>query len=86
MSLVAQCENSVDISKVLEIDDSELWLGLSRPYNKLNTAKGNVSLFSKDYDLYTIFEIDNTHLVKHKSRECLKNTTENKGFWYTKLE
>ena len=86
LSLVAQCENSVDINKVLEIDDSELWLGLSRPYNKLNTAKGNVSLVSKDYDLYTIFEIDNTYLVKHKSRECLKNTTENKGFWYTKLE
>ena len=35
--------------------------------------------------IFTIFEIDNTYLVKHKTRECLKNTTENKGFFYTKI-
>jgi tetratricopeptide (TPR) repeat protein len=86
LNLVPQCENSVDINKVLEIDQSELFFGLSRPNVKLNTAKGNISLISKDYDLYTIFEMDNTYLVKHKSGECFKNTTENKGFWYTKLE
>lgn len=86
LNLVPQCENSVDINKVLEIDDSELWLGLSRPYNKSNTAKGNLSLISKNYELYTIFEIENTYLVKHKLIDCIKNTIENKGFWYTKLE
>ena len=86
LNLVAQCENGVDINKILEIDDSELWLGLSRPYNKLNTAKGNVSLISKDYDLYTIFEIDNTYLVKHELRNCINNTIENKGFFYTKIQ
>ena len=81
-----KCENSEDIIQYLKIDDSELWLGLSEPYNKLNTAKGNVSLTSKDYEIYTIFEIDKTYLVKHKSGECFKNTTENKGFWYSKLK
>jgi tetratricopeptide (TPR) repeat protein len=86
LNLVEQCENSEDINKVLEINDSELWLGLSRPYNRFNTAKGDVSLISMDYDLYTIFEMDNTYLVKNKSGECFKNSTENKGFWYTKLE
>ena len=86
MNLLEQCKNSEDIIQVLEIDDSELWLGLSGPYNKLNTAKGNVSLISKDYELYTIFEIENTYLVKHKSRECFNNTTENKGFFYSKVQ
>lgn len=86
LNLVRKCENSEDIIQYLKIDDSELWLGLSEPYNKLNTAKGNVSLTSKDYEIYTIFEIDKTYLVKHKSGECFKNTTENKGFWYSKLK
>ena len=85
LNLVPQCENNEDIIKVLKIDDSEFWLGLSEPNNKLNTAKGNVSLISRDYELYTIFEIENTYLVKHKSRECFKNTTENKGFFYSKI-
>ena len=86
LNLVPQCENSEDIVQVLEIDDSELWLGLSRPYNKLNTAKGDVSLISKDYNLYTIFEIDNTYLVRHKLRNCINNTIENKGFFYTNIQ
>jgi tetratricopeptide (TPR) repeat protein len=86
LNLVPQCKNNEDIIQVLEIDDSELWLGLSRPYNKLNTAKGNMSLISKNYKLYTIFEIDNTYLVRHKLRNCINNTIENKGFFYTNIQ
>ena len=86
LNLAEECENSEDINQVLEIDDFELWLGLSEPYNKLNTSKGGVSLISKEYKLYTIFEMENTYLVKHKSGKCFKNTIENKGFFYTKIQ
>lgn len=86
LNLVEQCENTEDINQILEIDQSELIFGLSEPTTKLNTTKGNISLISKDYNLYTIFELDNTYLVKHKLIDCIFNTIENKGFWYTKLE
>lgn len=75
-------ENPFD---VLNINESDIFLGLSRPYVKIQTSYGKTKLIYKKYDYFEIYEINNNYILKHNKPNCFKKTVLYNDHYFTIL-